>query len=212
MSLYPSLSQGVARACQVSACARTTGPAIAVVAPSPRQPANRQKACCAAGGADACVEGASATTPGAPETSVRDVLLVKTAASRTGTCRFGCTATKRDGRAHRTTCDASSSVSLHLRKCVDCHLSHGLAQKEAGHCNNTCAPLVGYVDVVSGTATKRQFYTMCSLGDLRKTNTWIYRLLLYRNEGVTQHHRDTRYLKYGILYWCRLKVKTLYTQ
>jgi len=44
------------------------------------------------------------------------------------------------------------SLSLSLRKCVDCHLSHGLTQKEAGQCNNTCAPLVGYMDVVSGTA------------------------------------------------------------
>ncbi|KAM8840692.1 integrin beta-8 isoform 2-T2 [Spinachia spinachia] len=37
-------------------------------------------------------------------------------------------------------------------KCVDCHFSHGLAQIEAAHCNSTCAPLVGYVDVVSGQA------------------------------------------------------------
>ncbi|TKS88527.1 Integrin beta-8 [Collichthys lucidus] len=38
------------------------------------------------------------------------------------------------------------------RECVDCHLSHGFAQKEAGHCNSTCASLVGYMDDVSGQA------------------------------------------------------------
>ncbi len=47
----------------------------------------------------------------------------------------------------------SLSLSLSLRKCVDCHLSHGLTQKEAGHCNHTCSPLVGYMDDVSGTAS-----------------------------------------------------------
>lgn len=39
-----------------------------------------------------------------------------------------------------------------LRKCVGCHLSHGLAQKEAGQCNHTCSPLVSYMDDVSGNA------------------------------------------------------------
>lgn len=41
-------------------------------------------------------------------------------------------------------------LSLFFRKCVDCHLSHGLAPKEAGLCNSTCVPLVGYVDGSSG--------------------------------------------------------------
>uniref|UniRef100_G3NT90 Integrin beta n=1 Tax=Gasterosteus aculeatus aculeatus TaxID=481459 RepID=G3NT90_GASAC len=49
-------------------------------------------------------------------------------------------------------CPACQNSCQSYWKCVDCHLSHGLAQKEAGHCNNTCAPLVGYVDVVSGQA------------------------------------------------------------
>lgn len=41
-------------------------------------------------------------------------------------------------------------VCLSHRQCVGCHLSHGLTLKEAGHCNNTCAPLVDYMDDVSG--------------------------------------------------------------
>uniref|UniRef100_A0A4W6EXQ7 Integrin beta n=1 Tax=Lates calcarifer TaxID=8187 RepID=A0A4W6EXQ7_LATCA len=44
----------------------------------------------------------------------------------------------------------STCQSYWYLSCVDCHLSHGLTQKEAGHCNNTCAPLVGYMDDVSG--------------------------------------------------------------
>uniref|UniRef100_A0A4W6EWR2 Integrin beta n=1 Tax=Lates calcarifer TaxID=8187 RepID=A0A4W6EWR2_LATCA len=47
-------------------------------------------------------------------------------------------------------CPACQSTCQSYWKCVDCHLSHGLTQKEAGHCNNTCAPLVGYMDDVSG--------------------------------------------------------------
>uniref|UniRef100_A0A8D0D7E2 Integrin beta n=1 Tax=Sander lucioperca TaxID=283035 RepID=A0A8D0D7E2_SANLU len=50
-------------------------------------------------------------------------------------------------------CPSCQSTCQSYWKCVDCHLSHGLSQKEAGHCNNTCAPLVGYMDDVSGTAT-----------------------------------------------------------
>uniref|UniRef100_A0A8C5HPZ8 Integrin beta n=1 Tax=Gouania willdenowi TaxID=441366 RepID=A0A8C5HPZ8_GOUWI len=35
-------------------------------------------------------------------------------------------------------------------KCVDCHITHGLTQKEVGRCNHTCAPLVDYTDDASG--------------------------------------------------------------
>lgn len=44
------------------------------------------------------------------------------------------------------------SVTLSFRTCVHCHLAHGLTQKQAGHCNSTCTPLVGYMDDVSGKA------------------------------------------------------------
>ncbi len=67
---------------------------------------------------------------------------------------------------------------LSLRKCVDCHLSYGLTQREAGHCNNTCAPLVGYMDDVSGTANRICFehnlnmgvQTICSFVEWRKAD------------------------------------------
>ncbi|XP_049890900.1 integrin beta-8 isoform X1 [Epinephelus moara] len=49
-------------------------------------------------------------------------------------------------------CPACQSTCQSYWKCVDCHLSHGLTQKEAGVCNNTCAPLVGYMDDVLGQA------------------------------------------------------------
>ncbi|XP_026156771.1 integrin beta-8 isoform X2 [Mastacembelus armatus] len=47
-------------------------------------------------------------------------------------------------------CPACQSTCQSYWNCVDCHLSHGLTQKEAGHCNSTCAPLVNYMDDVSG--------------------------------------------------------------
>ncbi|TWW65133.1 Integrin beta-8 [Takifugu flavidus] len=47
------------------------------------------------------------------------------------------------------TCPACQSPCQSHWKCVDCHFSHGLAPKEAGHCNSTCIPLVGYVDDTS---------------------------------------------------------------
>jgi len=91
------LPQGVVCVCQVSVCVRTTGLVIAVVVLSPRQPANQPTACCAAGGADVCVASVCATTPGAPETSVRDVPVAKAPANHPGTCRFVFATTKHDG-------------------------------------------------------------------------------------------------------------------
>ncbi|KAM8767774.1 integrin beta-8 [Acanthopagrus schlegelii] len=52
-------------------------------------------------------------------------------------------------------CPACQSTCQSYWRCVDCHLSHGLSQKEGGHCNNTCAPLVGYTDDVSGPAEEK---------------------------------------------------------
>ncbi|KAM3858311.1 integrin beta-8 [Diretmus argenteus] len=49
-------------------------------------------------------------------------------------------------------CPICHSTCQSSWKCVDCHLSHGLTQEEVGHCNHTCAPLVGYIDDVSGVA------------------------------------------------------------
>lgn len=45
---------------------------------------------------------------------------------------------------------------------MGCHLSHGLTQKEAGQCNHTCAPLVSYMDDVSGRAGVIQFHLFIS--------------------------------------------------
>ncbi|CAI5690448.1 integrin beta-8 isoform X1 [Oreochromis niloticus] len=49
-------------------------------------------------------------------------------------------------------CPACQSTCQSYWTCVGCHLSHGLTQKEAGQCNHTCAPLVSYMDDVSGRA------------------------------------------------------------
>uniref|UniRef100_A0A3Q3XIY8 Integrin beta n=1 Tax=Mola mola TaxID=94237 RepID=A0A3Q3XIY8_MOLML len=38
-------------------------------------------------------------------------------------------------------CPACQSSCQSYWKCVDCHLAHGLTQRKAGHCNDTCAPL-----------------------------------------------------------------------
>lgn len=45
-------------------------------------------------------------------------------------------------------------VCLFYRKCVKCHISHGLTQKEAGDCNHTCALLANYMDDASGTVRR----------------------------------------------------------
>uniref|UniRef100_A0A672YDX2 Integrin beta n=1 Tax=Sphaeramia orbicularis TaxID=375764 RepID=A0A672YDX2_9TELE len=67
-------------------------------------------------------------------------------------------------------CPACQSTCQSYWKCVDCHLSHGLTQTEGGICNNTCAPLVGYTDDVSGTGT----FTITIYSELNiKSITWF---------------------------------------
>ncbi|TNN62341.1 Integrin beta-8 [Liparis tanakae] len=64
-------------------------------------------------------------------------------------------------------CPGCQSNCQSYWKCVDCHLSHGLTQKASGQCNNTCAPLVGYTDVVSECASSSRlvgtFLSVCAL-------------------------------------------------
>lgn len=158
-SFYPVSvcpSQGGVCVCQVSVCVRTAGQEIAVVVSSPQQPVNQPTACFAAGEGDVCVVSVCVMTPNTLETSVRGALRAKAAANQTGTCQFLFATTKHDGSAYRLFVvqpDINAiSHSFSFRQCVECHLAHGLTQKEAGHCNNTCAPLVGYMDDVSGTA------------------------------------------------------------
>lgn len=85
--------------------------------------------------------------------------------------------------------DAVSAIlfGLSSRQCVDCHLSHGLTPEEAGHCNNTCAPLVDYMDDESGTASLAKtscseykfrhknlhHLQICALGDFTKQLGWV---------------------------------------
>lgn len=83
---------------------RMTGQVIAVVAPSPQQPANQQTACFAAGRGDVCVASVCVKTHVTLETSVRDALLAKAPANHTGTCRFLFATTKHDGSPYRTIC------------------------------------------------------------------------------------------------------------
>lgn len=74
--------------CQVSACVRTAGQAIAAGAQSPQQPANQPMACFAVAAADACVASVCVMTPNTPETCVKDVLPAKAPANHTGNCQF----------------------------------------------------------------------------------------------------------------------------
>ncbi|XP_075962480.1 integrin beta-8 [Anarhichas minor] len=84
-------------------------------------------------------------------------------------------------------CPACQSTCQSYWKCVDCHLSHGLTQKEAGHCNNTCAPLVGYMDVVSGQAGEMWIQCMYISNDSCR-----YRFQTSSQSGQTQLHISTR--------------------
>ncbi|KAM9383686.1 integrin beta-8 [Pholidichthys leucotaenia] len=47
-------------------------------------------------------------------------------------------------------CPACQSTCQSYRQCVGCHITHGLTLKEVGYCNNTCPPLLRYMDDVSG--------------------------------------------------------------
>ncbi|KAM4631511.1 integrin beta-8 [Polymixia lowei] len=72
-------------------------------------------------------------------------------------------------------------------KCVDCHLSHGLTQEEVGHCNHTCAPLVGYVDDVSGLAG--EMWSQCVY--ISHSDSCRYRFHTSLASGRTQLHIGT---------------------
>ncbi|KAF7661727.1 hypothetical protein LDENG_00253130 [Lucifuga dentata] len=72
-------------------------------------------------------------------------------------------------------------------KCVDCHLSRGLTQQEVGHCNHTCAPLVGYIDHDSGLAGEMWIQCMYISNDSCR-----YRFQTSSESGRTQLHISTR--------------------
>lgn len=83
-------------------------------------------------------------------------------------------------------CPTCHSTCQSYWRCVDCHLSHGLTQEEAGQCNHTCAPLVGYVDEVSGLeggAWRQCVYT--------RPDSCHYRFQTGLVSGRTQLHIST---------------------
>ncbi|XP_069550872.1 integrin beta-8 [Brachyistius frenatus] len=84
-------------------------------------------------------------------------------------------------------CPACQSTCQSYWKCVDCHLSHGLAPKEAAQCNNTCALLVGYMDDVSGLAGEMWIQCMYISNDSCR-----YRFQTSSKSGQTQLHISTR--------------------
>ncbi|KAL7382688.1 hypothetical protein ABVT39_026571 [Epinephelus coioides] len=84
-------------------------------------------------------------------------------------------------------CPACQSTCQSYWKCVDCHLSHGLTQKEAGVCNNTCAPLVGYMDDVLGQAGEMWIQCMYISNDGCR-----YRFQTSSQSGQTQLHISRR--------------------
>ncbi|XP_034096678.1 LOW QUALITY PROTEIN: integrin beta-8 [Gymnodraco acuticeps] len=84
-------------------------------------------------------------------------------------------------------CPACQSTCQSYWKCVDCHLSHGLTQKEAGHCNSTCESLVGYRDDVLGQAGEKWIQCMYISNDSCR-----YRFQTSSQSGQTQLHISTR--------------------
>ncbi|KAM6958736.1 integrin beta-8 [Aplochiton taeniatus] len=72
-------------------------------------------------------------------------------------------------------------------RCVDCHLSHGKTQEEAGPCNHTCAPLVGAVDQTSGVA--HGMWRQCVY--TRSSDNCRYRFQTSLASGRTQLHIST---------------------
>ncbi|XP_022074992.1 integrin beta-8 [Acanthochromis polyacanthus] len=84
-------------------------------------------------------------------------------------------------------CPACQSSCQSHWSCVDCHLSHGLTREEVGHCNNTCTPLVGYTDDVSGQAGDVWIQCMYISKDSCR-----YRFQTSSQSGRTQLHISTR--------------------
>ncbi|XP_068189916.1 integrin beta-8 [Antennarius striatus] len=84
-------------------------------------------------------------------------------------------------------CPACQSTCQSYWKCVDCHLSHGLAQKEAGYCNNTCSSLVSFTANLSGHTGDQWIQCLYISNDgcryLFQTST---------QAGQTQIHINTR--------------------
>nr|XP_029502081.1 integrin beta-8-like isoform X1 [Oncorhynchus nerka] len=78
-----------------------------------------------------------------------------------------------------------SSCQSHWR-CIDCHLSHGLSQREAGECNHTCIPLVGYVNDV--TVLLGQVWRQC----VYKKDNCYYRFHTALVSGNTLLHFNTQ--------------------
>lgn len=83
--------------CQVNVCVTMDGQVIAAVVQCLKQLANQPMACYAAGGEDVCVASVCVMTSTTPETSARDVLLVRVPANHTGTCQFVFATIKHDG-------------------------------------------------------------------------------------------------------------------
>lgn len=84
-------------------------------------------------------------------------------------------------------CPACQNTCQSYWKCVGCHLSHSLTQEEAGHCNSTCAPLVGYMDDVSGQAGEMWIQCMYISNDSCR-----YRFQTSSQSGQTQLHISRR--------------------
>ncbi|XP_070292490.1 integrin beta-8 [Salvelinus sp. IW2-2015] len=75
-----------------------------------------------------------------------------------------------------------SSCQSHWR-CIDCHLSHGLSQREAEECNHTCTSLVGYVNDVTGQVWRQCVY---------KKDNCYYRFHTALVSGNTLLHFNTQ--------------------
>nr|XP_019945947.1 PREDICTED: integrin beta-8 [Paralichthys olivaceus] len=88
-------------------------------------------------------------------------------------------------------CPACQITCQSYGSCAGCHSSHALAQKEAGSCNNTCAPLKGYMDNMSECMSSSRlvgtFLSVCALTVLcGLVVVAVSRLLLQRKHSLSK--------------------------
>ncbi|CAL8238396.1 unnamed protein product, partial [Merluccius merluccius] len=134
-----------------------------------------------------CDVGWTGESCGCPATTETCQSADGTVCSGRGRCQCGrcvCDAPQYSGTLCEK-CPVCQSTCQSHWKCVDCHLAHGLPQGESGHCNQTCAPLVGYVDYVS-----EDLWSQCVY--VRRSDSCHFRFYATPGVGLTQLYISTR--------------------
>ncbi|KAM6974253.1 LOW QUALITY PROTEIN: integrin beta-8 [Tautogolabrus adspersus] len=83
---------------------------------------------------------------------------------------------------------ARQSTCQSYWKCVDCHVSHSFTQEEAGQCNNSCPPSVGYMDNKSGKQREEPGVQCLYISK----DSCRYQFLTSSQSGQTQLYINTR--------------------